>query len=1067
MKKLISVLCTILILFQSIASSEEIPTYNQFLADYNYNFNNYQFFNGNVKLPYRSYVETKREDSVYQGTLVAWKIATFELNDLVEYTEKEVAFYETILYDVLSHGNEYESLSGSLEKAVKTVQASSMQKVTEFFSENIKSFKDTPTSSLTTNELSKLNEALQSCEELTDVFKAIGGVEKVLGYVDNIEELFYKLAKVQSILENSNETVNILNMMKANTSNIAFSIAIDNMILALSEIATPEGVAALFASEVAASELLEYFLDEIWDVVLKNAGLAGFAIEAAQGAGKALTSWLFSTDESIEMYYSLCALYEFEDALKATMSTIEKRYLSSKTDSNSSLFNEAYRMLLKTYVFGAKAGQKYVHIEYKQGAISSLLRSFEGGDYDSYVAAAEDLIKDIECSIEVIDTIVYSSYIESYCADSADVLSIEPEEPAYSEAERAETIERIGDYSYTLNDLEITSDMTLTKDIHTYGSVVHSGGTLNLNSHTLKIDGDYTIDYSYAMLNMTNSADKLIVGGNFKTYSRKSHSGYLTAGEMILYGDFTASCNGNSSSFHASETHTIIFAGEDVQNIHFSSRYDFKYSGFANVKFQNDKINITSQIRGFKLSEDAKISNTTELEIYGALDLNGYTLTIPQNLTHSSGTIKLNGGTLKIDGDYTLISSAMLNMTNDADKLIVTGDLNIDIDKSHTYYLTAGEIILYGDFLQENGAIYGFDTSGTHTVIFAGEDVQSIYFTFPSSSGFANVKFQNDKINIESSIKGFKLLEDTKISNTSKLDIYGTLDLNGYTLTIPQSLTHSSGTIKLNGGTLKIDGDYTLISSAMLNMTNDADKLIVTGDLNIDIDKSHTYYLTAGEIILYGDFLQENGAIYGFDTSGTHTVIFAGEDVQSISFESPDYSGFAHVKITNTQSCSFDTKINISGTLTQPGGAKINGRENVYLQGKSAFTDYGELNTAINATVGNAENVIPTWIDYENYLNSLTVTAELKDINFSDEKFTGSVLIDNNKEDINNAKCIIAVYSGKNLLECQSKPVTISYGSTEIVNFAFEKKANTSVIKVFLWNNNIIPIAFTRADISL
>ena len=65
-----------------------------------------------------------------------------------------------------------------------------------------------------------------------------------------------------------------------------------------------------------------------------------------------------------------------------------------------------------------------------------------------------------------------------------------------------------------------------------------------------------------------------------------------------------------------------------------------------------------------------------------------------------------------------------------------------------------------------------------------------------------------------------------------------------------------------------------------------------------------------------------------------------------------------------------DLPVNYAKVLSdifQPAGTVIKGREYVYLQNEPAFIDYGKLNEAINVFNGNAENVIPTWLDYERY----------------------------------------------------------------------------------------------------
>lgn len=72
----------------------------------------------------------------------------------------------------------------------------------------------------------------------------------------------------------------------------------------------------------------------------------------------------------------------------------------------------------------------------------------------------------------------------------------------------------------------------------------------------------------------------------------------------------------------------------------------------------------------------------------------------------------------------------------------------------------------------------------------------------------------------------------------------GTLNLNGYTLTVNGDLIQAAGMVQVNGGCLHVNGDYRLqsktaedsydVSSAVFMMTKEEDRVHVTGDLVVN-----------------------------------------------------------------------------------------------------------------------------------------------------------------------------------------------------------------------------------------
>ena len=138
----------------------------------------------------------------------------------------------------------------------------------------------------------------------------------------------------------------------------------------------------------------------------------------------------------------------------------------------------------------------------------------------------------------------------------------------------------------------------------------------------------------------------------------------------------------------------------------------------------------------------------------------------------------------------------------------------------------------------------------------------------------------------------YTLTEDLKVSNLYINN--GTLNLNGYTLTVDGDVWLASGTLNVNKGKLYVGGNLNLKYSdqnygyGYLSMQNDEDYVLVNGNM-----LASSYYgdskLTAGTLEMKGDFTQKyynSNYQNNFCCSGSHKVVLSGEGLQTVSFDS-------------------------------------------------------------------------------------------------------------------------------------------------------------------------------------
>ncbi len=786
-------------------ASENEVTFEQYKADYYMNYSPYKYFKTeDFKLPYRAVVEKNKNNVAYNGLINAWEIATFNLSDVTEYSKKRIGYYEAFLFDILYTGCESTNLSKEMNRAVKSVQASSLKKVSKMAGESVSSYAKMNISQMSDSDLDKLSEALNSCDELQEVFGAIGNISTVLSYASNVEDLVYKLAKIEAISHLSNENAVILRKVAASTSDTSLSAACLELAAICSNQLSKQEIIALMSGDMVATEMANWALDEIWNEVVENLTGYGIAISVGQSMGKWASGILFSTDEQVETYYEMYALYNFEDEMRKAVSYYESQYKSSNSQENAKIFNTSLELLLSTFELGCDISVKYNSIIYEggeDGGIVNLFVSYVSGDiekFEDFKQSVMNVDKELKELKEFANVHLYNCYADEYCMDVSDVIDVTPEQTPI-EPEQVETVElELKENVFKCSDVTIRKDMTLSSDLETYGDVYIKSGTLDLNGHTLKIhgnlyeysgfvkinkgclevSGDYrlqahvkntaTDEWTYkegsAYLWMEHVNDYVKVDGNLYVQSAGSgnmstYSNRFTAGILELGGDFYQLA-GYYYNFQAGKNHKVIFSGNKKQKVSFASTASY----FNDVEFKNEDVEFISRIMGWTLQRDTIFKNGLEKGIEGTFDLNGHTMKVSGNFIQESGFVKINKGRLEVSGDYRLQAhvkntatdewsykegSAYLWMEHVNDYVKVDGNLYVQSAGSgnmstYSNRFTAGTLELGGDFYQLEGYSYNFQPGENHKVILSGNKKQTIKFE-STSSYFNHLVLTKDK----------------------------------------------------------------------------------------------------------------------------------------------------------------------------------------------------------------------------------------------------------------------------------------------------------------------------------
>jgi hypothetical protein len=201
------------------------------------------------------------------------------------------------------------------------------------------------------------------------------------------------------------------------------------------------------------------------------------------------------------------------------------------------------------------------------------------------------------------------------------------------------------------------------------GNLIQSGGTVKINAGNLIISGDYRIQSntngvygnSVGILNMTNTADVVSVGGSFITQSTVSHNGYLTAGTLEVSGNLRQ-VYGTQYNFYTSGTHTTVLNGDTAQSVNIYNSHDSQ-SHLNNLKIENTSetgVTFATQVYvlGKLYNTESKLTNLKNLYTYTNTsfpdDEWSHDLYLNNNFTlksdlHIIGNLYLQNGTLTIN----------------------------------------------------------------------------------------------------------------------------------------------------------------------------------------------------------------------------------------------------------------------------------------------------------------------------------------------------------------------------------------------------------------------------------
>ena len=918
MKRIVSVLLVVCVLTSmisvgivtssasTISSSDDYYTYKE---SYIKNYCSYDYLVNEMRLPYRTFVETLDKDTAFQVELDAWKLATISPDSLAtEITQtQQCKYYEAILIDLLVRNTQEESFIENVQSFKDSIHVSAWKKYVDY---NSNILIDTPITSENADAI------LKEIKSMGNFGKALEYADTISDYIDyavDISDLFDKLSKLEMIAQISESYAEVLNIMSSKCgNNVYLNTAIDNVALVFSKDLTVEQIKSIFIAKSAPYVVFEEFMKEAKKQVISYLGMAGLAIDLAQSVGTVVANSWFGTEDMINDYYEMSSLYEIEDLLRTAV-----------LNTNGSTFCAAFKMYENICLMGCDYSKKYVEPLYTS-LFGKLFAWATNQNYENYSAQLDDLKKQLSFMFEMIDVGANSWYvIDTGNTENMNIVNESFTIIQYTKEDYNNQNKDIKLDAYSTYGSNRGYDITLTKDMVINNNFVATSGTIDLNGHTLtingnllqpsgqmyidggtlEVNGDYRIqsyeknsvtdemEYvsSSGYLVMEKSKDIVEIAGDFIIQSnavdrRSGPIGYYNVsknvfkyGTMKVGGDFkqingTNGTYGDSSNnYTCSEDHTVIFNGTQPQHIYFESldsnfnklvvtNNNLVWSGKMNITTLCSDMTVDSNnLSIYKIDLNGKkavINNDVSMDTYSTypaeIDLNKGYFIINGNLLQPSGQMYIDGGTLEVNGDYRIQSYEKNSVTDEMEYVSSSGYLVME--KSKDIVEIAGDFIIQSNAVDRRSGPIGYYNVSKN--VFK-------YGTMKVGGDFKQINGTNGTYGDSSN--NYTCSEDHTVifNGTQPQHIYfESLDSNFNKLVVTNNNLVWSG--KMNITTLCSDMTVDSNNLSIYKIDLNGKKAVINNDVSMDTYSTYPAEidLNKGYFIINGNLLQPSGQMY-------------------------------------------------------------------------------------------------------------------------------------------------------------------------------------------------------------
>lgn len=340
----------------------------------------------------RIHVDLLQENTQFQSSVVGWKTLSFSPDAILEGNMDEIGYYETILINILNSSidsfvldsvKKTESTLASITSAVMGVLRTNatidrdilLSKNWDFFDEDL--------------QLAARNAAIAKCDSLKMTNAYIDDADMIFKTTVSVIEYCEKITNLEEISNLDQYVYAVLEQLdnECPETNLALKAAISEVKAVCKDSFNKTMVEIIDMAAQGTTVVAEEGIKLLWsDAIVAISPSIGTGFLLGQLIGTGLSNFLFSTDSTIEKYYVMESLVEFENTMISQVKQAAKNYLSYESNENAKLFLTSLKMLIGAYSLSADYAGDYVEVTKTEGLLNGIKSIFGFGNEQEFEA---------------------------------------------------------------------------------------------------------------------------------------------------------------------------------------------------------------------------------------------------------------------------------------------------------------------------------------------------------------------------------------------------------------------------------------------------------------------------------------------------------------------------------------------------------------------------------------------------------------------------------------------------------------------------------------------------------
>ena len=371
----------------------------------------------------RILVNSLEENTSFMNSVDAWKILTFD-GSVAEDAFKEEDYYTTILLNILNakvSDNEFiKDLNCTANKTILSLSKSTADILKELTGVDESNLEKVNVGDLTESQFSKLMEKIGQTKETQGLYDAVGENIKTIKDAVSLCKTVSDIVKTVSMYSTLNDATQATKVVLKNIydncpkDNAPMRSAAGNVYKYVTGALSSEMIVMMEGGKEIITLGFDKIAGDLWDKALTTAlGSFGKGMIIGRAIGRSISNFAFSTDETIDKYYAMRALVNFENLICKSVSQFSEKFDSNETPENADNYLRSIELMLATYDLGYDYTKEFAQITFEKGLVNSVKNLFgKSQTLENTKSNVEQMKRNVQLAFSLVSINEYKIYLE-------------------------------------------------------------------------------------------------------------------------------------------------------------------------------------------------------------------------------------------------------------------------------------------------------------------------------------------------------------------------------------------------------------------------------------------------------------------------------------------------------------------------------------------------------------------------------------------------------------------------------------------------------------------------------